>query len=337
MKFSIVLIIIFLSIVSLAAGVDDYIRAGDYAGAYEYLVNHYGNDTGAPEYLFLQGKSELSGENSAAYLKDFLNKSTKDTYVADWSRLLLGKYYLAQRLYVAAAKQLESIPDGSPFFAQANFLAGCCYLYSGELDRATKKLESIIDHGQQANKRGADQDFADWADLKLADTYLVRGEYSRADGEYQSLLRPELENDIYALALLGLAESARAQKKEIDAERYSGLFRERYKSGALITPAEDKTSSKTPEQPDNKPSNQEKSSAGRFYIQVGAYSNKDNALRTASLYKENGYNVYMDTSRENGHDFYRILVGGYSSRQQAEFIQKRLEKASGEKYLLLQR
>jgi cell division protein FtsN len=45
----------------------------------------------------------------------------------------------------------------------------------------------------------------------------------------------------------------------------------------------------------------------------------------------------MESFIESGQEYYRILVGGYNSKQQAEFIKRRLEKAADEEYLLLTR
>jgi len=125
--FGLFILFFFILGVSRADEIDDLIRNGEYNQAYKLLKQHYSDDSNQPEYLFINGLSELSGENSASYLKDYINKSNSDSYVNDWAKLILGKYYLAQRLYVTARKQLESIPDNSPLMPEAKYLIGKCY------------------------------------------------------------------------------------------------------------------------------------------------------------------------------------------------------------------
>ncbi|MCP4581960.1 MAG: tetratricopeptide repeat protein [candidate division Zixibacteria bacterium] len=322
--------------ISQADEIDDYFRDGQYNRAYNRLRELYGADPGVPEHLFLNGKVALSGENSASYLKDFINKSA-DTYLTDWARLILGKYYLAQHLFITARKQLESIPESSPFAPQARYLAARCYLLSDEHKKAASSFEYLINQSQDEDfihKSEYIPNYSGWIRLGLADTRLEMKDYLEAHRLYRELLKPEYENDIFALALLGLAEIAKAQGDTDDVARYYDLYNDRYQSNLTYVKVKGK-----PRRiyADKSPGKATKSRHSRFYIQVGAFSKKDNALRISSLYKNSGYNVYMETFIEGGKEFYRILVGGYNSNQQAEFIKNRLEKSAGEKYLLIER
>ena len=327
----------FISGVSYADEIDDLIQDGEYVQAQKLLKQHYSNDANQPEYLFINGMSELSGENSASYLKDYINKSSNDSYIDDWAKLILGKYYLAQRLYVTAGKQLESIPDNSPLAPEAKYLIGRCYLLSGEYKQAIDIFKRTVGYFNDNNSRALPsnrQIYGFWARLGLADSYLALADYDKARRQYQELLRPELEEDIYAMALLGLSETAATHGNRDDAGRYSNIYKERYQT--IIEPVPNKQLTQT-ELSHNKPAKSSPSTMHRYYIQVGAFSKKDNAIRTSSLYKNSGYNVYMENFIEGGKEYYRILIGGYNSKQQAEFIKNRLEKAAGEKYILLKR
>jgi cell division septation protein DedD len=55
------------------------------------------------------------------------------------------------------------------------------------------------------------------------------------------------------------------------------------------------------------------------------------------LYKKSGYYTLIENFINEGQEFYRVLVGGYDSKQKAEFIKKRLERAAGERYFILVR
>jgi tetratricopeptide (TPR) repeat protein len=333
MRIFVVTALVLSACVAYAANVDDFISRGDLTGAQNYLSKTYGRDTESAEYLFLQGLTTFSGESSASHLKDFINRTADDTYVPDWARLILGKYYLAQGLYLTARKQLQSIPEGSPFWPEANYLAARCYLQAGEYEDAILEFNKIVDNPNRSA-------YANWAVLNTADAYYEIREYQEAERYYYSLLKPELEDDIYPLALLGMVETEKALNKSGDAERYYRTYEDRYKTGITLAdyqtnPNPDRQSS--PPASTNRAPDKPERSGGRYYIQIGAFSVKENALKLAGLYRESGYDVYMETYIENGKEFYRILIGGYNSKQQAEFIQRRLEKAMGEKYILLQR
>ncbi len=326
MKFSVVLLVIAFFSISSADSVDDLLRSGKYYEAERKLSETYGRDVESPEYLFLQGKTSFSGESSAARLKDYINKSTEDTYVPDWARLLLGKYYISLGLYVTARKQLGAIPIGSPFFSEAEYLAARCYLLSGEYEDA---LLAFGDIAAQSHHN----DYLQWASLGAGDAYFENGDYNNAGEIYADLINNSSDDDIHALALLGLVDAFRARGDDRNAAKYYDIYENRYGAG-ISNPPDEPVPAKHLTAQTRQP---ETSVKGRYYIQVGAYSKKDNALRVADLYKESGYKVYMETFVENGNEFYRILVGGYNSKQQAKFIQKRLEDAAGEKYLLLTR
>jgi tetratricopeptide (TPR) repeat protein len=332
MRFAVVLIVILSVAICAADNIDDLIAAGDLNRAEEYIARVYARNVDSPEYLFLQGKTALSGESSASHLKDFINKTNDENYIPDWARLLLGKYYMAQGLYVTAARQFRSISDGSPFSAESNYLAARCYLLSGEYEDALLHFTEIIDRPQQT-------DYYYWANLGMADSYYESGNYQEAARNYYGLLRPELGDDIYALALSGMIETSRALNKDSDADYYYRQYQERYRTGISLAAYQEKPSRQEQRevQQQEKPAERPQTERGRYYIQVGAFSKKDNAVRFADLYRQSGYDVYMETFIERGNEYYRILIGGYNSKQQAEFIQRRLEKAMGEKYILLKR
>lgn len=62
---------------------------------------------------------------------------------------------------------------------------------------------------------------------------------------------------------------------------------------------------------------------GKYYVQVGAYSSKDNAYNVAKNLSNSGYN-YQVKIGSNG--MYSVLAGPYSSRSSAEIIRNNLRK-----------
>jgi cell division septation protein DedD len=70
------------------------------------------------------------------------------------------------------------------------------------------------------------------------------------------------------------------------------------------------------EPPKPAPSSQ---SQNAYWIQVGAYSNQQNATNLAEEYKQKGYNaIVLEPSPSDRRKLYRVRLGGYATRAQAE-------------------
>jgi cell division septation protein DedD len=80
-------------------------------------------------------------------------------------------------------------------------------------------------------------------------------------------------------------------------------------------------------------------SENAFWIQVGAYSNQQNANNLAEEYKKEGYNVIvLEPSPSDRRKLYRVRIGGYATRAQAEQARDRLAQQENKKqsdYLII--
>lgn len=76
-----------------------------------------------------------------------------------------------------------------------------------------------------------------------------------------------------------------------------------------------------------------------YWIQVGAYSNQQNAINLVEEYKSKGYNaVVIDPSSSDRTKLYRVRLGGYPTREQAERARDELarqENKSASDYLII--
>ncbi len=76
-----------------------------------------------------------------------------------------------------------------------------------------------------------------------------------------------------------------------------------------------------------------------YWIQVGAYSNQQNANNLVEEYKSKGYNaVVIDPSSSDRTKLYRVRLGGYPTREQAERARDELarqENKSASDYLII--
>jgi len=68
---------------------------------------------------------------------------------------------------------------------------------------------------------------------------------------------------------------------------------------------------------------------GSWYVQVGVYSNRDNAQRVVEKLKGRGFAVVTDTVKIEGGKATRLRVGPYRDRSGAEKVAVRIEKDTG--------
>lgn len=76
-----------------------------------------------------------------------------------------------------------------------------------------------------------------------------------------------------------------------------------------------------------------------YWIQVGAYSSRENAAGLVEEYKKKGYNaVVIEPSPSDRRKLYRVRLGGYETRAQAEQALDRLARQENKKqsdYLII--
>jgi cell division septation protein DedD len=76
-----------------------------------------------------------------------------------------------------------------------------------------------------------------------------------------------------------------------------------------------------------------------YWIQVGAYSSQQNANTLVEGYKGKGYNaIVIEPSQTDRRKFYRVRLGGYPTREQAEKARDELAREENKKesdYLII--
>jgi cell division septation protein DedD len=69
-----------------------------------------------------------------------------------------------------------------------------------------------------------------------------------------------------------------------------------------------------------------------YFIQVGAYSNKQAALTLADNYRANGYNsVVLEPFSTDRREIYRVRLGGYATRELAQKAKQELMRIENKK------
>jgi DedD protein len=72
------------------------------------------------------------------------------------------------------------------------------------------------------------------------------------------------------------------------------------------------------------------SSTGMWAVQLGSFSNKDNAERLAAELRKQGYAAFLSQVAADGDQLHRVRIGPQRDRDSAEAMAKRLEKVGHE-------
>jgi len=102
---------------------------------------------------------------------------------------------------------------------------------------------------------------------------------------------------------------------------------------AQVTPPEQK------QQPATKTPAKTETQAANWYIQVGAFQNRDGAQSVADRFEKEGYNaIILNPSSSGGSRFYRVRIGGYASKELAENAKAQMVRrdSKASEYLVLQ-
>ncbi|MBI5214713.1 MAG: SPOR domain-containing protein [Ignavibacteriae bacterium] len=75
----------------------------------------------------------------------------------------------------------------------------------------------------------------------------------------------------------------------------------------------------------------------RFTLQVGAFSTSVNAEKVKSSFEEKGYKVEVASKVQNGKSLYKVWVGGYKTRDDAEKASKEVKSKFGLSSMVIER
>ncbi|MCM8773139.1 MAG: SPOR domain-containing protein [Candidatus Omnitrophica bacterium] len=181
------------------------------------------------------------------------------------------------------------------------YFAGIICTKLGEFSEARSYFRRIL------------QDFKDskvyeHALIKLADTYFLEGNWERSEGLYKDILNRYPHINYKPRVYLRLAQVSAKRGNWEDKNKYLKILRENYYNSVESKIAEEL------QKMDN-----------FFTVQIGAFSNRSNAL---ALLKEVSYKypAYLVEDRQESSIFYKVRVGKYVDRLQAERVFYKLKE-----------
>ncbi len=212
----------------------------------------------------------------------------------------------AEALYLQG-RYSESINECAVNIARSNnideayYLLGLNCLKINDLQRARDKFKFVVDRYHSSR-------YYQQAKLGLADTYLQEQKFKEARGLYERMLNEsgKLAPGIY----LRIGECAMKTGNWQEAKKYFQIIKDRY------------------------PLSLEAKETGKFVyeneyfftVQIGTFSNQNNALKLKDKLKGRNYDSYIAELILPQNKLYRVRVGKFKKRQEAEAVSEALEK-----------
>lgn len=217
-----------------------------------------------------------------------------------------AQLFFLQKQYVQAidecAQVVKSYPARPEVVSQANYLAGVSYTHLFDFLTAKKNFKAIV----ETYKGSA---YYEDAYMGLADVEFLQENYNEALKIYEEFLRLDPSKKRRATLYFRLAEIYLKQGRE---QEYKTYFDKLQKEYPLSFEAKD--------------SLRLRGQDSGFTVQVGAFTNYENAEKFISRLKEQGYEVYSVLCMLSGKKLCRIRIGHYKSEEEAQEVKRKLLK-----------
>lgn len=194
-----------------------------------------------------------------------------------------------------------------PGMDELYYILGLSYLEDGNYLRASDIFEIIL-------KEFKGSRFKEEAQLGLGDTYFLRGEIKKAEDCYKRITSENPRTKIKASVFYRLAQAGFKKGDTGQGKDYLDKLKAEFPLNLELR--------------QNKDLSVLQSEPGEIYytVQVGSFSNANNAKNIVRELTVKGYDAYIE---ESDAKMYRVKVGKFKTRQEAALMESRL---SGEGY-----
>jgi len=211
---------------------------------------------------------------------------------------LNGEYNLA----ISQGEEIinQSLDNASSDRDELYYIMGLCYLQEADYLRAKNSFEFVID------EYPASRHFQD-ARLGIADISYLEGDYSKASRLYKDLLKSSPSRDLIPGLYWRLSLSLSKLDQISQAQEYLLILQREY-----------------PESFESVKGNQLFNQGSFYTVQVGAFSDRNNAIGLKSKLFNQGYSAYVEELTDGGALTHRVRVGKLKNRQEAISLQDQL-------------
>ena len=193
---------------------------------------------------------------------------------------------------IKKAAALRENPDNLYFL-------GLAHIKIGEYQRARGYFRKLI-------RRFPKSSLYEKGMVRLADTYFLQKEYENAFSLYTDIRKANFSSDNEPLILLRLAQITSRRGQWQEKTKYINIIKSKY-----------------PRCPEMKFVKYLDSFGDFFTIQVGAFSERKNALGLADELKQE-YTTYIIEDKKDNFPIYKVRVGRYKKRFEAQKVSKKL-------------
>lgn len=201
--------------------------------------------------------------------------------------------------YNGEYEETLEITKQMPGDEEALYLSGLVYLKQGEYGLAREVFGAVARKFPSSSR-------AMRARLKMADVFFLDGKYAMALEEYRAIERSSNAARFAPLLCLRYAQIAARQGRWTDKRAYIQQLKQKYPAAAEIVFADILARQ------------------GDFFtLQVGAFSERKNAVDVERELRAS-YPVYLEEDPQGKFTFYKVKVGKYKTRAEAERVNSRL-------------
>ena len=288
--------------------------------------------------LFEKAKASNKQSDFMPIYED-LSENYTDSYYGQLALLELAKIYILERKYSKAIKSLKKIHHQE--IADKQYWLAKAYLKENKLQLAVISAQIFISESN-------DNDKIENAYFIIAEAYIQQNMYKRAFNTLETLRTSQyIKNNIPLLhfkmgnckEFMGKYDDAlicyKKLKKDFPYHQYSYLAEDRLfelKSDDKI----DVSFSNINSYRQNEPKQETEAATGKYevYLQVGAFSSEENAIKLGKKVKRIGYNFIVFSKIKDNNKLFVVAAGPFEKDKKLKEAMKKLEKNDLKSYVI---
>ncbi len=295
------------------------------------------NDTELKQ-LFEKAKASNEQSNFMPIYED-LSANHTDSYYGQLALMELAKIYILERKYSNAIKSLKMIHHQD--IADKQYWLAKAYLKEDKLQLAIVSAQIFISESD-------DNDKIENAYFIIAEAYIQQNMYKRAFNTLETLRTSKYINNNIPLLhfkmgnckeLMGKYEDAlicyKKLKKDFPYHQYSYLAEDRLfelKNDDKINVSLSNINSYRQDEP--KQETEAATGEYKVYLQVGAFSSEENAVKLGKKVKQIGYDFIVFSKIKDNDQLFVVAAGPFEKDKKLKEAMKKLEKNDMKPYVI---